>query len=169
MWIGAIRLRVTTKDAPNGGTDSLVQTAIRRDGVEIKRLNLDFPDENDLERGAVRNYTYSGPTKLQRNNDQTPELPDGIGQIPMPYPSFGLEFSNGLPGHLTVRLIINGDDMWIKDEVHMDIRQIRLVATSFDTEDWQEDNFWTHVATWSADVAMSSDSDEGVHTWNMVP
>ena len=167
MWIGSIRLVVGTKDAPNAGTDSLVQASVLRDGNELRVLNLDYPTENDLERGALRSYDYMGPTKLPRRNDQTPELPPGIGQIPMPYPGYGFEFSHGMPGHLRIRLRIRGDDMWIKDNVDLYVRLIRERATSFDTLAWQEDPHWTYVATWPQDVAMSTDSSEGVTTWTL--
>jgi hypothetical protein len=135
MWIGAIRLVVETANKPYAGTDSLVQASLRRDGSEMRLLNLDYPTEDDLERGAIRNYDYIGPTKLPRRNDGTPELPPGIGQIPMPYPGYGIEFSNGLSGHLAIRLRIRGSDMWIKDRVDLYIKQIRRIATSFDTLD----------------------------------
>jgi len=36
MWIGSIRLTVETKDAPDAGTDSLVQAVILRDGNELR-------------------------------------------------------------------------------------------------------------------------------------
>jgi len=167
MWIGAIRLVVETADEDFAGTDSLVQATILRDGSNLRVLNLDYPTENDLERGAIRNYDYSGPTKLPRRNDKTPELPPGIGQNPMPYPGYGFEFSSGMNGHLKIQLRINGDDMWIKDNVDLYVRRIRQVATSFDTLAWQEDTFWTYVASWTQDVAMSTDSDEGKTTWNL--
>ena len=168
MWIGAIRLVVQTADAPWAGTDSLLQAVVYRDGKELRILNLDYPTEDDHERGAIRNYDYSGPTKLPRRNDDTPELPPGIGQIPMPYPGYGFEFSHGLTGHLKIRLRIRNDDMWIKDSVDLYVRYIRQVATSFDTLDWVEDPYWSYVATWSQDVAMSTDFTEGVANWNMV-
>ena len=139
MWIGAMRLIVETKDAVNAGTDSLVQTTVSRDSANLVVLNLDYPTENDLERGAIRNYDYSGPTKLPRRNDRTPELPPGVGQSPMPYPGYGFEFSNGLNGHLSLRLQIRGDDMWIKDNIDLYVRFIRNKATSFDTLAWIED------------------------------
>jgi hypothetical protein len=167
MWIGAIRLVVETADEDFAGTDSLVQATILRDGSNLRVLNLDYPTENDLERGAIRSYDYSGPTKLPRRNDKTPELPPGIGQNPMPYPGYGFEFSSGMNGHLKIQLRINGDDMWIKDKVDLYIRRIRQVATSFDTLAWQEDTFWTYIASWTQDVAMSTDSSEGVTTWNL--
>jgi hypothetical protein len=167
MWIGSIRLVVATADEPFAGTDSLVQATVLRDGDSLRVLNLDYPAENDLERGAIRAYDYMGPTKLPRRNDQTPELPPGIGQTPMPYPGYGFEFSNGLHGHLTIRLRIRGDDMWIKDNVDLYVRVIRLRATSFDTLAWQEDADWTYIASWTQNVALSTDSDEGVTTWNL--
>lgn len=131
MWIGSIRLIVETKDEPYAGTDSLVRATILRNGNELRVLRLDYPTEDDLERGAIRNYDYMGPTKLPRRNDKTHELPDGIGQIPMPYPGYGFEFSDGLSGHLKIRLRIHGDDMWIKDNVDLYVRFIRNKATSF--------------------------------------
>ena len=167
MWIGSIRLVVQTKDAASAGTDSLVQATVLRDGTALRTLNLDYPTENDLERGAIRSYDYIGPTKLPRRNDKTPELPSGIGQDPMPYPGYGFEFSNGLNGHLKLRLRIRNSDMWIKDNVDLYVRFIREVATSFDTLAWKEDPDWSYVASWTQDVAMSTDSNEGVTTWNL--
>ena len=169
MWIGAIRLVVQTKDAPSwAGTDNLVQATMVRDNNDLRVLNLDYPTEDDLEPGAIRNYDYSGPTKLPRSNDKTPELPPGIGQSPMPYPGYGFEFSNGLNGHLKIRLRIRGDDLWIKDNVDLYLKSIRQRATSFDTVDWLEDPDWSYVATWSQDVILSTDSSEGVTTWTLV-
>ncbi len=167
MWVGSIRLVVETKDASDAGTDNLVQASIVRDGSELRVLKLDYPAEDDLEPGAIRNYDYSGPTKLPRRNDRTPELAPGIGQDPMPYPGYGLEFSSGLSGHFQMPLRILGDDMWIKDNVDLYVRFIRQRATSFDTLAWQEDPDWTYIATWSRDVPMSTDPREGSTTWTL--
>jgi hypothetical protein len=167
MWIGSIRLVMQTKDQINAGTDSLVQASIMRNGQTLRVLNCDYPNEDDLERGAIRAYDYMGPTKLPRRNDKTPTLPPGLGQFPMPYPGYGLEFSDGLRGHLKIQLRINGDDMWIKDNVDLYVRFIRLRATSFDTLAWQEDVEWTYIASWVRDVALSTDSDEGTTTWTL--
>ncbi len=167
MWIGSIRLVVHTKDSPTAGTDSLVEFSVLRNGLALHTYKLDYPTENDLERGAIRNYNYMGPTKLPRKNDQTPPLDPGIGQNPMPYPDYGFEFSNGLSGHLTLRLRTKGSDMWMKDNVDLYVRQIREVATSFDTFSWVEDSAWTYISSWKQDVQMSTDSDEGHTAWNL--
>ena len=164
MWIGAIKLTVQTKNATDAGTDSLVRAGVLRDGNEIARLRLDYADEDDLERGAIRNYYYAN---LPRKNDDTPELPDGIGQNPMPYPDHGFEFSHGVNGHMKLRLRIHDDDMWVKDNVDLYIKEIRNVATSFDTLAWKEDTNWTYLGSWPMDVAMSTDSDEGKTTWTL--
>jgi hypothetical protein len=158
---------VKTKDATGAGTDNLVTATLKRDGNDIHMFRLDYVAENDFERGAIRNYDFIGSTKLPRKNDQTPELPPGVSETPMPYPSYGFEFSNGLQGHMTLRLQIHGDDMWIKDEVELFIREIRLKPTSFDTLAWKEDLKWASVAKWPKDVNMSSDSDEGVAYWDL--
>lgn len=164
MWVGAIRLGVGTKDAPDAGTDDLVLARIVRDGTFVVDLALDYSDEDDLERGASRNYTYPS---LPRRNHRSPELPPGIGQSPMPYPSEGIEFSDGLHGHLKIVLMTSGMDMWIKDNVDLYIKEIRRVATSFDTEAWVKDTNWAYVATWSQDIAISWDLTEGIPVWTL--
>ncbi|RSZ60704.1 hypothetical protein HF313_18610 [Massilia atriviolacea] len=167
MWIGSIGLVAATKNVADAGTDSLVQATILRNGTPIRVLNLDYEELDDHERGDDRSYVYSGPAKLPRRNDLTPELPPGVGMIPMPYPGYGFEFSQGLSGHLQIRLRINGDDMWIKDNIDLYVKFIRLRATSFDTLAWLEDPEWTYIASWNQDVPMSTDAAEGVTTWTL--
>jgi hypothetical protein len=167
MWIGGIRLVVKTQDSVDAGTDNRVLASIVRNGSEVQLLALDYVSENDLERGAVRAYDYVGPTKLPRSNDRTPALPPGIGQSPMPYPGYGIEFSDGVSGHLSLRLWIQGDDMWIKDNVDLYVKQIRRVASGIDSLDWVRDPAWSYIASWSQDVALSTDPDEGVTVWNL--
>ncbi|MDQ1923547.1 hypothetical protein [Massilia pseudoviolaceinigra] len=167
MWIGSIGLVAATKNVPNAETDNLVQASIIRNGTEIRVLNLDYAEVDDHERGDSRGYTYSGPTKLPRRNDLTPVLPAGIGTIPMPYPGYGLEFSHGLSGHLQIKLRVNGDDMWIKDNIDLYVKFIRLRAIDFGTLAWLEDTHWTYIASWTQDVALSNDDDEGVPTWTL--
>lgn len=167
MWIGAIRLVIETADTEFAGSDSLVQVSVKRDDNTLCVLNLDYPTEDDLEQGALRNYDYIGPTKLPRSNDATPQLPAGIGRIPMPYPGYGLEFSNGLSGHLKLQLRIRDVDMWIKDNVDLYVRFIDERMTNFGTLTWIEDDFWTYIASWTQDVAMSTDSSEGETTWTL--
>ena len=73
-----------------------------------------------------------------------------------------------MSGHLNIRLRIRGRDMWIKDQVDLHVIFIRQKATSFDTLAWIEDTYWTYIAPWTQDVAMSKDSEEGVTTWTLL-
>lgn len=164
MWVGSIRVGVLTADQTDAGTDSLVQAEVLRDGQQISTLSLDYATEDDLERGAFRDYFYPN---VHPHNDKTPMLPPGVGQNPMPYPDFGYEFSHGLAGHLVLRLHIHGDDMWVKDNIDLAIKQVRQVATSFDTLAWHQDAAWSSVGSWAQDVALSTDSGEGVTTWTL--
>lgn len=168
LWIGAIRLVVATENQRNAGTDSVVQAVVMRDETPLVTLNLDYSTENDLERGAVRSYDYVGPTKLPRKNNKTLELAPGIGQTPMPYPGFGLEYTWGLPNHLQILLRIRGDDMWIKDTVSLYVRQLRLRATTFDTVEWILDDNWSFVTDWTQDARLSIDQSEGSARWKLI-
>ncbi len=162
MWIGKIGFQVATKDADFAGTDSLLTVEVLRNGSFIFAGKLDYADINDHERGDSRFYGYSFK---QLYFDRTTPLPDGVGQDPMPYPDIGMEFSDGLQGHLKCRLHIHNDDMWIKDEVDIYVKVIRQVATSFDTLAWKEDSGWTSLGAWTQDVRMSTDNSEGPATW----
>ena len=164
MWIGNIGFMVWTKDAPVAGTDSLVTVEILRNGNHLFTGRVDFPQLDDLERGSVRFYGYTVPNRYL---DRTPQLPDGIGRIPPPYPDTGIEFSDGLFGHLSCRLRIHSDDMWTKDRVDIYVKETRLVATSFDTVAWRTDQFWTHLGMWTQDINLSTDSNEGPNTWTL--
>ena len=165
MWVGSIRLDVTTKNADHAGTDSLVTATVVRDGEELYDLKLDYSDEDDLERGAVRAYWYHD---VPRRNDETDELPPGIGQSPMPYPDHGVEFSHGMAGHLRLRLRVHGSDLWIKDSVTLRIRRVEQVANSFDTLVW-EDQPWEFVGVWGKDVPLSGQwfPIEGYWEWDL--
>jgi hypothetical protein len=61
MWIGTIRLIVHTKDAPNAGTDSLVQATIIRDCAELATLNPCLTPKRWSQHG---NFAQYRPLKL---------------------------------------------------------------------------------------------------------
>jgi hypothetical protein len=164
MWIAAIGFQVSTANTTYAGTDSLLTVEILRDDSNLITGRLDYTDQDDHERGDSRFYGYTIP---QLFLDKTPPLPDGVGQIPAPYPEPGMEFSNGIAGHLKCRLRIGNDDMWIKDQVDIYVRYIKRVATSFDTLDWQLDADWTYLGAWTQDVKMSTDSSEGPASWTL--
>ncbi len=155
-------MRVETKDARWAGTDSLVTATIVRDGVELLVRGVDHVGEDDLERGTIRNFDYYN---LPLVNDETELLPEGVGTNVPPHPSFGFEFSNGLSGHLMLRLRISSDDMWIKDKIELYVRDIRWIPAALN---WQEDSSWSYIAYWGQDIEMSTDPDEGYAVLNLI-
>lgn len=165
MWIGKIGFTVRTKDAVHAGTDHLVTVEIMRDQRVLWAGKFDYVTEDDLERGAERFYGYVVPGLYL---DATPPLPEGIGRIPAPYPSRGMEYSNGLAKHMKCRLRIHGDDMWTKDRVDIWLKYIRQLATSFDTLDWIEDQDWTKLGSWTQDANLSTDTSEGTTIWTLL-
>jgi hypothetical protein len=139
-----------------------------RDGNELRLLNLDYPTEDDLERGAIRNYDYvwrahDAPTAKRQDPGAAARDwsdSDAVSRLRLrvlqrdEWPS---DASAAYPR----------DDMWIKDNVDLYIRPIRQRTNNFDTLAWIEDRDWTYIASWTQDVAMSTDSTEGFTTWNL--
>ncbi len=164
MWISKIGFEVWTEDAVYAGTDHLVTIEVMRDNRVLWAGKFDYSTEDDLEAGAQRWYGYVVPGLYL---DETPPLPEGIGRIPAPYPSQGMEYSNGLHDHMRCRLHIHGDDMWTKDRVDIWVKEIKQVATSFDTLDWVEQD-WTHLGAWTQDTNLSWDGGEGFTTWTLL-
>ena len=163
-WISEIMFRVVTEDSVDAGTDSLLTVEIFRGGDHLVTGRLDFRHLDDYERDDDRFYNFVIP---DRHLHRTPPLPDGIGRIPSPYPETGMEFSDGLAGHLRCRLRIHNDDMWIKDNVEIWVKEVRL-RWSGDSAAWHEDERHRRLGSWGQDVAMSTDGDEGPHTWTLV-
>jgi hypothetical protein len=131
---------------------------------------LDYPHENDLERGAFQSYTYShlplSPDPLSADSTplllpwETDELsPDHPGQSPPPRPDYGIEFSDGLFGHLNMSIRIHGSNLWIPEYIDVTGRAIRLQETSLDRFEWREDFDWFNLGAWSVGP-MSADPFE---------
>lgn len=161
-WIANIGFRVRTKDAPFAGTDDIVWVELLRDNQLVAKGKLDFADFDDLERDDERFYGYTIPG-LHR--DETPLLPEGLGRIPMPYPDAGMEFSRGMQGHFKCRLRIEGEDMWIKDQVDIYVKETRLGGGGADYRYWGVEDEWFKLGSWVEDVALSTDDREGEEVW----
>jgi hypothetical protein len=166
MWVGAISLFVQTGTSVHAGTDSDVTASVVRDDFAVADLALGVPHFDDLERGSGRFYNFES---LARKNDRTPELPPSQSQSPMPFPESGIEFSDGLEGHLKLVLSIGGRDLWVKDRIDLFIKQSRFggLGGPANIQDWVVDDEFTFVASWGMNVAMSRDPAEGHETWTM--
>jgi hypothetical protein len=154
MWIGAVRLVVKTKDRRFAGTDSEVQMGVLRNGWELAYGPLDKASVDDHERGDERAYDFIFNDWF---NDRTQPIDFDPSPNPPPYPDRGIEYSNGLGGHFGIRLRIMGADMWIKDELHIYTKQIRLKSTSQSEPSWRIDADWHYEGSSLTDVRMSTD------------
>lgn len=153
MWIGGVRLVVKTKDRKYAGTDSDVQAGFLRNGWELTYGTLDLAGD-DLGRGDERGYNFIFSDWF---NDRTQPIDFDPSPNPPPYPDRGIEYSNGLVGNLGIRLRIMGADMWIKDELHIYTKQIRLKSTALSEPSWRLDDDWHYEGSSLTDVRMSTD------------
>jgi len=169
MWIGAIRFSIGIGDLPSSGTHSLVQVRVLRDADVLTTFPLDAPPEIGLQRGYYMTFDLVGPDWLSRHNDETPNYPPGYAAIPMPYPHYGFEFSNGLSGHLRLQLWIKGDDKFQWSFVDLAVKVIHQVDAGFGIKIWKRRPYWDSVQLWRPEelVTMSSDPGEGYPAYEL--
>jgi len=166
MWIGAIKLEILTAWDKWSGTDSLVEFSIVRDGHSLAVFPLDYPPLIGLKRGEMGTYVWSGKKAVPRHNDETPSLPPGELQVPMPYPDYGFEFSHDLPLHLSFKFTIRGDNEWDFGNARIYVKFIRLHNGPFGFKIWKRDSLWTNELFGSGWlIPMSTDPSEGQKTF----
>ena len=166
MWVGSIRVRVRTKSTATASTDSPVIAAIVRDNVAVYAFFLNpelrtFGQPTlELVSGTDRNFVQFSLPKTSDNESI---------DAPLEQPPYGLEFTNGLSGHCTLKLRIFGNDLWITDEVELFIRELHPVRLSktLDALTWVEEANWKAVAQWSKDIRISTDTSEGFAIVNL--
>ena len=167
MWVGAIKLLVDTDYAMSAGTKDLVDVSFRRDGKSLFDYPLDFPPLTGIERLSTNIYVWSGKDALPRRNDKTPELPSGEVQIPMPYPSYGIEFSDGLNGHLGLRINIRGDDKLMVGLVELSVKHIKLENGPLGFQLWRRGSHWSQLGSWLGTWILSTDPHEGQKSFDL--
>jgi hypothetical protein len=166
MWVGSIRVRVRTKAAATASTDSPVIAAIMRDNAAVYAFFLNpelrtFGQPTlELMSGTDRNFVQFS---LPKSNDGSPT------DTSVDQPPYGLEFTNGLSGHCTLKLRIFGNDLWITDEVELFVKELHPVQLpkTLDTFTWVEEANWKPVAQWSKDIRISTDTSEGFAIVNL--
>jgi len=147
MWLGSLRLDVQTKEPP--GADNLVVAYLLRDGVPLTAVDLAVKAEAD-----GRAYVAS---MLGQVSDAAREgFPRGVADLP-PY---GLEYAAGLPGHLTARLVVYGDDAWVARGIGVSVRELRRRDGR-----WVEDGEWSPAGYWDAAAALYTARGAGARTW----
>jgi hypothetical protein len=158
MWIGSIRLVVPT-GAPGGSgsraveppSGAVVPVVLLRDGLEVSRLRLDIPDHR-AGTAASRTYDY---LRLDRVSDRTPLLLHDAGGHLLPYPEYGVEYSQGLYGHLRVRLLTDPRTAASLEGVTMFVHRLRHRVVGPRRIAWVEDEDWSFLGTWGCGIPLS--------------
>jgi hypothetical protein len=158
MWIGSIRLVVPTgapsehdprSAAPSPGT--VVPVVLLRDGLEVSRLRLDLPDHG-AGSAASRTLDY---LQLDRVSDRTPLLLHDAGGRLLPYPEYGVEYSQGLYGHLRVRLLTDARTAASLEGVTMFVHRLRHRVVGPRQIAWVEDEEWSFLGTWGCGIPLT--------------
>jgi hypothetical protein len=158
MWIGSIRLVVPTGapggsgsravEPPSGAVVPVVLAARRAGGVAA----APGPPGSPRRDRVSRTYDY---LRLDRVSDRTPLLLHDAGGHLLPYPEYGVEYSQGLYGHLRVRLLTDprtarlaGGRDDVRPPAAPPVVGPRRIA-------WVEDEDWSFLGTWGCGIPLS--------------
>jgi hypothetical protein len=160
-YITSIRFRIITRDWRGAGTNDQVAVTILRDGQNVQSWSLEPGGTTRLDRGEDRYYTCNFSRVYL-------EPISSISGSEGPRPN-GVEFHQGISGHLTCRLTIFGNDTWITDRIIVQVKYAHRehVAGTIDSFRWVTDRHWTRIGTFEDDIHMSTDADDG-HVHNPV-
>jgi hypothetical protein len=151
-WLGGLKWDIRTSNDPGAGTDQALTCTILRDDKPITSFSLEPGDTERLDRGGhdvlfgqVKGAWFdpnAGDVNLARVQDE-----------------HGVEFPNGIPGHMKLRLQVAGDDEWIKESVTVfgQIGELWRDAEGGVSEDFADGNPWTNLGTYSMKRWLSTD------------
>jgi hypothetical protein len=164
-WVSEIGWDIKTGNAVSfAGTDTRVSVEILRDNALIIALLVEPGGTQRLDLGESAFYwwRFQGANFAPRDDD----LAESIGGAGFPH---GVEFPQGVVGHLKCRLRAWGDDLWIKDNVDGYVRYARekSVPNTIDSTVWVDDLNWTLIWHFPQDAALSTDPSEGFTTWTL--
>jgi|GEM_PF-6975350 len=160
MWIGSVRLVVPGAGAEEvraGGAKprrppGAVPVVLLRDGLEVARLPLEPAVGPRPADGTGRGYDYP---RLPRVPERSPLLLHGAGGRLTSYPEYGVEYGNGLHGHLRVRLLADEATMAGFEGVTMFARRLRRRVAGPRRIVWVEDEAWTFLGTWGCGIPVT--------------
>jgi hypothetical protein len=163
-WIGEIGWDIRTSSAQFAGTDTRVSVEILRDNALVIALLVEPGSTTRLDRGdgAFYWWRFQGANFAPRDSDI------GVSHGGAGFPH-GVEFPQGVVGHLKCRFRAWGDDMWIKDNIDGYVRYAteRGVPGTIDSTVWVDDINWSLIWHFPQDVALSTDASEGFTTWTL--
>lgn len=151
--------KISTGTEPTGGTDARLDCEILRDGAHLFTVHLELGNSERLDRGRSDNLFYM----FKRAFYASP-IDEGLARG-----TVGIEVPHGIPGHVTLRLRILGDDLWVKKSVTVSAR----LGTLFRYSEGggllvvPEDEPWEFLGFFGQQVTLSTDSREGFTTWDL--
>lgn len=138
-----------TSTAGGSGTDDQVTIRVKRDGKQIVYLNEEPGETDRLDVGR----RYESWWEFENPSD----VGVAVSGRAVPYTE---KFPEGVAGHLTCELEINGDDKWrwTYIGVHVTTGRMAYIPGTIDGWNWVEETTTYHF---TYDMTMSSDSNEG--------
>jgi hypothetical protein len=148
---------VTTSQEPGSGTDSPVEITILRDGEPVWNCMLESGETERLDRGSSGYYYIRFHSPIFEPGE-TDTWTAGLDKNPN-----GIEFSQGIHGHLVCILSIHGDDLWRESDIGAYVRYCRPAAVpgTIDSMHWQDDDDTTLLGSGDRAFSLSTNSDEG--------
>lgn len=156
----AIAWDIQTSGEQFAGTDTRITCEILRDDVKVFTVILESGNTIRLDRGHVDvlMYTFRQPFLT---SPTVPSLSQGV---------VGVEFPNGFPGHLKMRLRNAGDDLWVKETI---IVYGRIGELYRDNEGgallmFDEEHDWVDLGSFTKRKVLSTDPSEGTTTLTLL-
>lgn len=159
LMIRGLRWDISTSNDPGAGTDARLACEIFRDGNYLFRVNLEPGETERLDRGTFFSlyYMFTQPFYAL-------PIDQGIAQGVV-----GIEFPQGIAGHLSLKLQIYGDDKWVKDRIEVYARLGELIR---DEEGggllvYDDKNDWEFIGFFGQKTSLSTNPDEGFTSWRL--
>lgn len=131
IWIYSIALRLAQSTLPDSGTMAKIKARFYRDDVLFYQAELDWGDRGDfLMPGNEHMHIMSFG---DRRRDPSAEYPDAAA------PRGGIEFANGVHGHLRVELENPSNDLWRSGLVEVLVRETKQVMLDDGDIVWRTD------------------------------
>jgi len=158
--LAAIAWSINTRDEQSAGTDDKVTCEVLRDNTVVARFEIEPGNTAALDRDAGDVWRYDFK-RMHLASPVNPSLSQGV---------VGVEFPQGIPGHLKMRLRIAGEDRWIKDSVVVYGRVGELYR---DEEGgsllvFNDGDQWIDLGTFSKRKVLSTDPREGSATLTLL-
>ncbi len=160
LMIRGLRWDISTSGESGAGSDARMDCDILRDGSKLLTAILETGETERLDRGNFDSLflKFKRPFYALPINES---LAQGV---------VGVEFPEGIAGHLTLRLRSRGDDKWIKEIIDVFALFGELIRDNegggllvFDPGDQ-----WKFIGRYNKRQVLSTDPNEGLVTLDLL-